>query len=1462
MKTSNPSPTFSVTPPKNVQEVAARALEWRRKYNRGGTRVGAARARDLSHARPVSEETLHRMASYFARHSVDKRAVGFRSDEPGFPSAGRIAWDLWGGDEGQRWVDRILGLKRNPEGPEDESEDEPPWTSEEEAAEVVKLIQSYAQKITKIVAITIQNYEKICPQPELAVEIPSWAIAASENIHKLINLWWRMDLLADRIQWSHDKRDALREMAAYARELKEGDMRGGLTFAYTAGGRMDTLLDNLRFLSNNLFSSVSLSFYPDTRILNTIDSMIGEFTAAADASRRLGGWFPESVRTDLSAIDQVRMRHEDAPWPNFSRIPKTNNSPNGRGDRINNGTAWFYDLRDTLKTVPRDLELRQDLAESFIEIGALGILSVLQTDRPSNFKQQIDTAAHIVSIAKSMRLDPTLDEEQSWNEYNDIFQQNALNEARNPKTRPEFRYLWIAIHFYAEMLKDGEEQFSEDEHPFANYLAAIVTLSAMATLATDNAKGKRIYTESEKFLSYTLIDSHLMEIVTHDTFFRNLVSFVGMERYNKGDPTEQYWHDAANRLRETVLTASRHPDLEAYARRVEIAGREARGEGDDSSVPALYSASVQSALEFLASGKNVLLLDAGYSGHRHRAAKKVGKLLSNVVPGSEVVYVDDLYGLHKFLDNHSETSPAIVIMRSKDWPPPRNVKESLDKIGNFARPVTVVTKERDEEKESGPGKTLEQWKEIYEREKPVLGGAGEEFASMIEMGHGVRPMRERPGYEQELLRDFSVGRTVFNRRPVFFAPKEGDRVVEFPAWSMFSIQAVSADPPMIELEAADIDKSSRLASPIRYEGADGLDIFMSQFTLVNEQFMMIETHAEDPQQERPPAEGEVFTEQKLKDIFRENAVVVALRDFKWTHKEFDSRTGETKKYNKFYAKGDEFRVRSISTSGPAVYLNFTEEDGKKHHVDFLGEEAVFKTLPSIFFYPESRQRLVGEEVEKEQRYARLRESRGYPSKEDKGRYLGVIAKLKKAFDNDFAETSKTLFLKKATTGVDDETGEQIEIPAYTRGTIVRAPGDRSYVFVARMRSPNGDRELISTKKWAFDNDWTDPEVLEVAFDLDDTVELTVGQSDPFEIKSSNEPRLPSAFLDFLDRMNIKIVRNLEVSVPTRKGRAFYIAKRDIRIGDGEDAPVIPRGTKMTYIFGDQVGPYGSIWTFDVDGLIGDEFFVKNYRIDSKDPQTWQEMMNDLDPREETFLEMNPSRCGMRENPAWTNKIIADHFEELEDNVPAKWLPRVVDVKKMKKDIKAKVREYGCGVYGCVYPTLDKNVVMKLTSDETEAEFAVTMSSKLPAQVTVKYHLSSQLPETHEDRPVHLLWRDAADYVGDIEKWAKDHGEDADKMIDAINAQHDASQKALKKLWKKQSAIEELKGWVESLRAMAKVAPLRQLAEGMLENYRKNGVFFGDVHPGNIGWVKDRWLIVDPGNIVVLKSDPTRTTARL
>tara|TARA_A100001201_G_scaffold1851_4_gene4752 strand:- start:4883 stop:7033 length:2151 start_codon:yes stop_codon:yes gene_type:complete len=91
-------------PTKGMIEEAKKGLEWRREYGRGGTQVAVARATNIKNGDNLSFDTIKRMNSFFARHEVDKKAEGFYPGEEGYPSAGRIAWSLWGGDSGQSWA--------------------------------------------------------------------------------------------------------------------------------------------------------------------------------------------------------------------------------------------------------------------------------------------------------------------------------------------------------------------------------------------------------------------------------------------------------------------------------------------------------------------------------------------------------------------------------------------------------------------------------------------------------------------------------------------------------------------------------------------------------------------------------------------------------------------------------------------------------------------------------------------------------------------------------------------------------------------------------------------------------------------------------------------------------------------------------------------------------------------------------------------------------------------------------------------------------------------------------------------------------------------------------------------------------------------------------------------------------------------------------------------------------------
>lgn len=93
---------IDLKPTESMASNARRGLELRDKFNRGGTAVGVARARDLANRRDLSPETVARMYSFFSRHEVDKQGKDWDNAER--PSNGKIAWLLWGGDSGYAWA--------------------------------------------------------------------------------------------------------------------------------------------------------------------------------------------------------------------------------------------------------------------------------------------------------------------------------------------------------------------------------------------------------------------------------------------------------------------------------------------------------------------------------------------------------------------------------------------------------------------------------------------------------------------------------------------------------------------------------------------------------------------------------------------------------------------------------------------------------------------------------------------------------------------------------------------------------------------------------------------------------------------------------------------------------------------------------------------------------------------------------------------------------------------------------------------------------------------------------------------------------------------------------------------------------------------------------------------------------------------------------------------------------------
>lgn len=96
----------SLTPTKAVADEAAKGLKLREKHGCGGTHVGLNRGKQLAERRELSPEIVKKMRAYFGRHNIDKLGKNF--GDQGNPSAGDIAWLLWGGDAGKAWSEKTM----------------------------------------------------------------------------------------------------------------------------------------------------------------------------------------------------------------------------------------------------------------------------------------------------------------------------------------------------------------------------------------------------------------------------------------------------------------------------------------------------------------------------------------------------------------------------------------------------------------------------------------------------------------------------------------------------------------------------------------------------------------------------------------------------------------------------------------------------------------------------------------------------------------------------------------------------------------------------------------------------------------------------------------------------------------------------------------------------------------------------------------------------------------------------------------------------------------------------------------------------------------------------------------------------------------------------------------------------------------------------------------------------------
>ena len=101
--------------PKNIQNIAKRAIEYnlslpmqkRAAFVKDGEKksgTGMRTARRIVSG-SVDEEQMRLMSAWFARHGASPKEAQARKDKT---SKAAIAWALWGGSPGMRWVNATL----------------------------------------------------------------------------------------------------------------------------------------------------------------------------------------------------------------------------------------------------------------------------------------------------------------------------------------------------------------------------------------------------------------------------------------------------------------------------------------------------------------------------------------------------------------------------------------------------------------------------------------------------------------------------------------------------------------------------------------------------------------------------------------------------------------------------------------------------------------------------------------------------------------------------------------------------------------------------------------------------------------------------------------------------------------------------------------------------------------------------------------------------------------------------------------------------------------------------------------------------------------------------------------------------------------------------------------------------------------------------------------------------------
>lgn len=262
---------------------------------------------------------------------------------------------------------------------------------------------------------------------------------------------------------------------------------------------------------------------------------------------------------------------------------------------------------------------------------------------------------------------------------------------------------------------------------------------------------------------------------------------------------------------------------------------------------------------------------------------------------------------------------------------------------------------------------------------------------------------------------------------------------------------------------------------------------------------------------------------------------------------------------------------------------------------------------------------------------------------------------------------------------------------------------------------------------------------------------------------------------------------------------------------------------------------------------------------------------------------------------WVDRTLTNIWDRLEEIAPGDAMPIPGN---------RGFEEFGCGHYGCALPTELDNVVLKLTTDESEARLVAFLLSDEARDIRqegiVQYYSVVQVEgASYRRRPLYAIWREEALSVGtdkfegewvrqlidfkliaDIVRSYVNPGKKGDltrleKVLDLQNWARNAAEYGVLSRgssWDRQGyrpygswhnnpyrsawALQQCEWLAQSMGS----TPEAYLIGEALEDLLATGILLADVHTNNVGTVeredyyKPIWVITDPGHALVINPE--------